>query len=1141
MSSSSPTHETTAPTRGFWSLFAVQFQGAFSDNVFKFLVLFLVNRLVPEAQRDGYITLVLALFSLPFILFAMTGGYFADRYPKRQVVIGTKWLEVAVMALGLLGFATQSLPLLLGVIVLMSVQSAFFGPSKYGLLPELLPPARLSWGNGIFGLGVFFAIITGGVAAGLLSDRLPANQLWLAGGALVFLALFGLVFAYRLPAGTAANPEKQYRVNFLGEVLANLGAVKRDRLLLFAVLGSVYFWFLGALFGEPTIFVYGKDELKLDDTAISLIRACLAVGIAVGSLLAGFLSGKKIEIGLVPLGAFGLAVSAALLALPGLAPWLVALLLGLLGIAGGFYMVPVNALIQHRPPAADRGSVIATSEWLSSVAIFIAAGAFWLLREVIGLSAPAIFLTGSLVTLAGTVVAVKLIPDALIRLLLWLLTHTFYRVKVRHASNLPEEGPGLLVCNHVSLADALLVIASTQRPIRFIVHQEVHDKWWVKPISKMLRTIPITSEARPREMLKSLSTASDCLRNGELVCIFAEGQITRTGQMLPFRRGLTRILKGVDAPIIPVHLDNVWGSIFSFEKGRFYTKLPHRLPYPVTVSYGAPLPPSTPPDQVRQAVEELGAEAWNHRGRRLETLDRALVRTARRHPFRYAVADSTTAPLNFFNVLVKSLFLARRLRPLWQKDDMVGILLPPSVGGALVNHAALQLGKVPVNLNYTLSPEALASCIQQSGLRQVVTTAKFLERLHLKLPVETVLIEDAAASPRATEKLLALALALLCPARWLGRFLGASLRPQPQDLATIIFSSGSTGDPKGVMLTHENVVANVQQINQAIAFRPDDRLLGILPFFHSFGFTGTLAAPAVLGLGVAFHFNPTDAKVIGELSHRHRLTFLLATPTFLQIYQRGCRPEQFGSYRFVMVGAEKLQDRVATAFEQQFGIRPLEAYGCTECAPAVAVNTNDFRSAGFRQVGAKRGSIGHPLPGMAVRIVDPETGALRAIGDSGLMLLKGPNIMHGYLGRPDKTAEVLQDGWYTTGDIAARDEDGFLFITDRLSRFSKIGGEMVPHVKIEEHLHDLAGVTGQTFAVTGVPDDKKGERLMVVHTLTESVLETVLEKLAASDLPNLWKPKRDQFIHAPAIPLLGTGKTDLRAVRALAAQAATSK
>ncbi len=1136
MTHSTLSSDPVSPQRGFWPLFAVQFQGAFSDNVFKFLVLFLINRVVPEAERDSYISLVLAAFSLPFLLFAMTGGYLADRYRKSWVVKGTKLLEVAVMMLGVWGLWLQSLPLLFGVVFLMSVQSAFFGPSKYGLLPELLPESRLSWGNGVFGLGTFTAIVSGGIVAGLLAEWLPASDVWIAGCGLVMLALVGLACSVLLPAGERANPTKRYQINFLGEVWTHLKVVRKDRVLFFAIIGSVYFWFIGALFGEPTILVYGRDVLSLTESEIGLLRSCLAVGIAVGSLGAGMLSGKKIEYGLVPLGALGLSVCAGLLALPGLVTWQVAVLLGGLGVSGGFFTVPVNALIQHRPKPEDKGSVIATSEWLSSAGIFVAAGAFWLLREVFGLSASGIFLTGSVVTLGGAVVAMKAVPDSLVRLVIWLLTHTFYRVKVRNAQHLPDEGAALLVCNHVSLADACFMIASTHRPIRFIVHQEVHDQWWVKPISTMLKTIPITSEARPREMLKSLNAATECLKNGELVCIFAEGQITRTGQMLPFRRGMNRILKGTDAPVIPVHLDNVWGSIFSFESGRFYTKLPRRLPYPVTVSFGAPLAATTEPDEVRQVVAELGAEAWPERGLRMEPLNRALIRTARRHPFRFALADGTTPAISFFSLLTKSVYLARRLRKVWAGDEKVGILLPPSVGGAAVNHAALLLGKVPVNLNYTLAPEGIASCMAQCGIQKVITTAKFLERLNLHLPVEVVLIEDVAAKPGPMEKLAALILSAVFPAVLLGRALGAERSPTMEDLATIIFSSGSTGDPKGVMLTHANVVANIEQINQAISFRQVDRLLGILPFFHSFGFTGTLAAPAVLGLGVAFHYNPTDAKMVGELVHRNAVTFLLATPTFLQIYLRGCRPEQLGSVRFVMVGAEKLPDRLSDAFEAQFGIRPLEAYGCTECAPAVTVNTLDFRAAGFRQVGSKRGSIGHPVPGVAVRIVDPETAEPRKTGEAGLMLLKGPNIMKGYLGRPEKTAEVLRDGWYNTGDIAAMDEDGFIFITDRLSRFSKIGGEMVPHIKVEERLHELAGVNIQTFAVTGLPDEKKGEKLVVLHTLSAASLESVLERLAATEMPNLWKPKRDQFVHVEGIPILGTGKTDLRRVRELAKQ-----
>ena len=1123
---------------GFWSLFTVQFQGAFSDNVFKFLVIFLLSKSVTEDQRDDYISLVLLLFSLPFILFAMTGGYLADRHPKSRVVLGTKWLEVGIMTLGTVGLFTASIPLLMVVIFLMSVQSTFFGPSKYGLMPEILPESKLSWGNGIIGLGTFLAIITGGIAAGLLSDGLGPTQIGYAGFGLVGLALAGVFAARSLPKLPAANPTKTYHVNFLSEVWTNLKALRSDRVLLVAILGSTYFWLLGALFGEPTIFVYSKDVLGLGDTDIGLLRAALALGIGLGSALAGILSGRKIEYGLVPLGALGLAISAGLMAVPGLVFWQVAVLLGLMGASGGFYIVPLNAIVQHRPEAGNKGSVIATGQWLNSVGVFSAAGVFWLLKTKLDLEPSTIFLIGSIATLLATVFAVRLVPDSLLRFVLWLLTHTIYRVTVKDREHLPDKGGALLVCNHVSLADACFLIASTDRHIRFIVHEEIHNKWWVKPFSTMLNSIPIKSEAKPREMIASLQSASEWIRAGQIVCIFAEGQITRTGQLLPFKRGMSRIMKGVDAPIVPVNLDNVWGSIFSFEKGRFYTKIPHSLPYPVTVSYGAPLPPTTAPAEIRKVVQELGASAWADRKHRMQPLHRAFIRSARRHPLRMAATDVNTPPVGFLSALIKTVFLARRLRDTWKGQEKVGILLPPSVAGALVNHAALLLGKVPVNLNYTLSEEAIASCIRQCNIQTVITSAKFLEKLPLQLPVTMVKLEDAAAKPRPLEKGIATALSLLCPARWLPQALGADKVPTMDDLATIIFSSGSTGDPKGVMLSHYNVMSNVTQISQAIAFQPDDRFLGILPFFHSFGFTGTLAASSVFGVGVAYHPNPMDARTIGELVYKNQITFLLATPTFLQIYLRGCQPEHFGSLRFIMVGAEKLTDRLSITFEETFGIRPMEAYGCTECSPAVSVNVPDFRGPGFRQAGSKRGTIGHPLPGVSVRIVDVETGEPKPVGEAGLMLIKGPNVMKGYLGQPEKTASVLKDGWYETGDVASVDEDGFITITDRLSRFSKIGGEMVPHIKIEEQLHQLAEVDVQTFAVTGVPDDKKGEKLMVLHTRNDSQLESVLEKLSASDLPNLWKPKRDQFIKVEAIPILGTGKTDLRQVREIAQQAA---
>jgi len=500
------------------------------------------------------------------------------------------------------------------------------------------------------------------------------------------------------------------------------------------------------------------------------------------------------------------------------------------------------------------------------------------------------------------------------------------------------------------------------------------------------------------------------------------------------------------------------------------------------------------------------------------------------------MADSQSPKVSFGAALVKTIFLARRLKKVWAGQRMVGLLLPPSVPGALVNCAAMLMGKVPVNLNYTVSEQTLASCIQQCEITTVVTSKALLDKVKLKVPCELVLIEERTARPVLGEKLAASCMAWMLPVGGLERALGGARKAELDDLATVIFSSGSTGEPKGVMLSHYNISSNIEQMEQVFSLDGRDCFLGVLPFFHSFGFTGTLWLPAVLGVGAVYHANPLDAKTIGQMVCDHKVTFVLATPTFLQLYMRGCAPEQFGSVRVVAVSAEKLPERLASAFEEQFGIRPFEAYGSTECAPAVAVNTHDFRSAGFRQVGVKRGKIGHPLPGISVRIVDAETRQPVPFGQSGLMLVRGPNVMQGYLGRPEKTEEVLRDGWYVTGDIAALDEDGFLQITDRLSRFSKIGGEMVPHIRVEEKLHELAGATEQLFVVTGVPDEKKGERLVVLHKLAEAKWTEISTKLPQLDLPNLWKPRADQFYHVEALPMLGTGKLDLRKIRELAVQ-----
>jgi len=645
--------------------------------------------------------------------------------------------------------------------------------------------------------------------------------------------------------------------------------------------------------------------------------------------------------------------------------------------------------------------------------------------------------------------------------------------------------------------------------------------------------IPIASNQGPREMIHSLREATRALGAGELVCIFPEGQMTRIGQMMPFRRGMERILKGVDVPVIPVHIDGIWGSIFSFSGGRFFWKWPRRIPYPVRVTFGEPMAATVTAADARQSVLELGAEAFARRKPLMKTIPRSFVQTARRHPWRFAMADFGTEKLSFFSALSKTIFLARRLKPVWGDEKQVGVLLPPSIGGALVNLAAMFAGRVPVNLNYTASQTVVDSCAQQSGLATTVTSRAFLEKIKILPPGKVIYLEDLAEKPRFGEKLASLCAALFFPARSIERLAGAGQKPGLDDLATIIFSSGSTGDPKGVLLTHFNIAANVEQLNQVFMLHRDDCILGILPFFHSFGFTATLSLTSAVGIGCVYHPNPLDSRTIGALVSKYRVTLLIATPTFLRAYTKRCAPEDFGSLRYVIAGAEKLPAQVSEAFEDQFGIRPLEGYGCTECSPVVAVNTMDFRAAFFRQVGAKRGSIGHPLPGIVLRTVDPETQAVQPPNQAGLLLVRGPNVMRGYLNKPEKTSEVLRDGWYNTGDIATIDDDGFVRITDRLSRFSKIGGEMVPHIKVEEKLQELAAAPEQVFVVTAVPDEKKGERLIVLHTLAEAALDEVLEKLGQLDLPALWKPRPDQFRRIEAMPYLGTGKLDLRRVKEL--------
>jgi acyl-[acyl-carrier-protein]-phospholipid O-acyltransferase/long-chain-fatty-acid--[acyl-carrier-protein] ligase len=500
------------------------------------------------------------------------------------------------------------------------------------------------------------------------------------------------------------------------------------------------------------------------------------------------------------------------------------------------------------------------------------------------------------------------------------------------------------------------------------------------------------------------------------------------------------------------------------------------------------------------------------------------------------MADSSGRELTYGQALTASVLLAGQIKTLARTilssavhdAEMIGVLLPPSVGGALANIAITMAGKIPVNLNFTAGREALAAAIDQCRIVTIVTSKTFLAKAKLETPDGAIFIEDIFAESSKLEKLSAALRARLLPARLL------CSRRTPDSLATVIFSSGSTGTPKGVMLSHHNILSNIDAMAQVFWIGPQDRIIGVLPFFHSFGFTVTIWFPVVTGCGVAYHPNPTDAKSIGALVSKYKGTFLLSTPTFCAGYARKCSKEEFASLRFVMAGAEKVRESVAAAFQEKFGLALLEGYGCTELAPVACVNTPNFEAGRYTQTGNKPGTVGHPLPGVAVRVVDPVTMEPLPCSSEGLLLVTGPNRMLGYLGAPERTAEVVRDGWYITGDIAALDDEGFVRITDRLSRFSKIGGEMVPHLKVEEAIYKIAG--DYACAVTGIPDEQRGERLVALYTRQDLAPADLWQRLSETDLPRLWLPKRENIYQIDSLPSLGSGKLDLRAVRTKAQQ-----
>jgi acyl-[acyl-carrier-protein]-phospholipid O-acyltransferase/long-chain-fatty-acid--[acyl-carrier-protein] ligase len=749
------------------------------------------------------------------------------------------------------------------------------------------------------------------------------------------------------------------------------------------------------------------------------------------------------------------------------------------------------------------------------------------------------------------------------------LVRAIYRIDVSGLEHVPRTGGMVLTANHLSYVDVVLLCAVNPRLLRVVAWGGFQKYAVFRAIFRIFGCLPVT----PQNARASLKEAVHALQGGDAVLIFPEGHISRTGEMAEFEGGFGLIARRAGVPVVPAYLGGLWGSIFSYDQGRFFWKWPRRIPYPVTIRFGPPLAPADASEEnLRQAVLALatppvptvttpasppasprppgaplvdfGEAEFRARPALAVHLGAALVHALRRSAGREVVVDRTGAPAQAMpgaKLLAVSLVLAARIRRTIP-ERRVGIVLPPGLGGLIANLAVVFAGKTPVNLNFTIGRSALEASIKRAGVRTTLSAEAFRKKLAERLPdlpwSEVVLdVRQEIQSLPALKLGLWWVLARLLPAGLLVR-LGGVPRAGGDGEAALLFTSGSSGEPKGVVLTHRNILGNCAQIDACGILPQQETLLANLPIFHSFGFTITLWYALLRGIRIVTLPSPLEVTRSIEAIEEEGITAMVGTPTFFRPFLKRAEPAQLAKLKFAVGGAEKTPPEFHAAWRERFGENYFEGYGLTETTPVVAVNLPfPVPSArGGTILGKRPGSVGRLMSGMAARIVDPDTGADAGFNQQGVLWLRGVNVFPGYLDQPEVSAGALRDGWFVTGDLARIDEDGFIFIEGRLSRFSKIGGEMVPHGTVEGAIATALGLQGQerpVIAVAARPDAAKGEALVLLTTV-EVTADDLRAKLGATGLPNLWIPR---FIkRVDAIPVLGSGKLDLRRLKELAAE-----
>lgn len=1137
---------------GFLPFVGMMFLNAFVDLGHKIII---QNTLFKTFDGDAQILLtaiVNALILLPFVLLFTPSGFLADRFPKNRVMRVSAWAAVA-LTLAITGFYYLGwFWWAFAMTFLMAVQSAFYSPAKFGYIKELVGNESLAGANGwaqatattaiLSGIFIFSILFEGRLAG--MDYGTPGEVMHLiapVGWFLVLGAAIELGLAYRLPLTNPgqAMPFEWDRYRSGRYLRQNLQSAWGNPVIWLSIIGLAVFWSISQVI--LAVFpAFAKEILGETNTVvIQGMLACSGIGIILGSVVAGRASRGHIETALVAIGAVGIAI--ALFILPGLPTiWMHGVNFLALGFLGGLFLVPLNALIQFNAGETGLGRVLAASNFiqnlwmLSFLAITVAAA-----KAQLGALTLMVGLAG--VALIGALYTLYQLPQSLVRFLIARLLATRYRLNVIGLRNLPAQGGVLMLGNHISWVDWAMVQMASPRPVRFVMEREIYERWYLKGVLDLFGVVPI-SRGSSRQALKIVS---ELLDQGEVVCLFPEGTISKNGQLSEFKQGFERAARAASSGLIlPFHLRGLWGSRFSYANTKLKEGRRTGRARDVVVAFGRPLSLDSGAQRVKQAVFELSVSSWQTYVAGLPSLPEAWLSAAKSVPGQVVLDDSGGASLTNRRLIAAVLLFARRIRRL-APEPTVGILLPASSAAAIANLAGLLAGKTVVNLNYTASPETLNSGIATAGIRHVMTSDRFLRRLAARGMDPGAALADCTLLPMEAvragigrlEALITTVLGALLPTGALIALFGR--RVDPEATAAILFSSGSEGAPKGIELSHRNILGNLRQISDVLNAQVGDVILANLPPFHAFGLTVTTFLPLIEGIPMVCHPDPTDALGTAKAIARYRATVLCSTSTFLRLYTRSKKvhPLMLDSLRIVVAGAERLTSDVREAFLFKFGKPIYEGYGATETTPVASVNVPDtIETATWKtQAGSKPGTVGLPLPGTAFRVVDPLTLQSLPPEVDGLILIGGVQVMKGYLDDPRRTAEsvVTMDGmrWYKTGDKGHLDADGFLTIVDRYSRFAKLGGEMVSLGAVEEQVRAVLKQPELELAAVNLPDEKKGERIVLLAAaeIDPDALRKALLEAGANPLSIPSEVRRVE-----AIPKLGSGKTDFSATKRLA-------